>query len=968
MLRLHNTYTYCIKLSLILALCFWRLDAYSEYYPLRNFSEDDGFVQNEIYSIGQDKDGLIYLATDMGLYLYDGIRFKLLKNDPRVDNNVVLGIMRLNDEINVCQTLGGKVYYIKNGKVISWLIDDLIGEMDIRGVSIARKINSTTAMVTCGFSRHFYILNFDERGLKNKKKINLPEGFKIAAGDADASGCWFICDSACKPVALYYDHEKSTYDHIPIPFDNISRVERTGDSTLIIHGDGLTGFYTVKGPHLKLRKRFFGWNINNTLTDYSGDIWICSSDGLRHIVNDTITETYFSGMVVNTIFQDRDSNLWVGTVGNGVFLLTPRKGRLAGRFQKNHTFCITGNGDVKLFGGRNRIGLINAQSEISFYELEEDIKRGRGFINDMAFVDSNHVALAGDQGIFMINIHNNSVHNRKNLRVTAGKAVIWDGEKLWCGTHADLGYFEKKSGLHRTIKETRVYALERDDEGMIWCASQSGLFKVEATSPHRILNISSDSCLINDLLYRNEKMFVATTCGSYYLDKSNHATKTWIIEGINCLKLDAYEDKLVFATPFGLYCYAQINGKYRFLRNYGKEQGLVSNIINDIQIDGDSIWVVTSKGINVLPWQTSNCQKPRNVNILSVSSLGTGLKPSAPIRLNSDSRQLSIEFASAVFGQTPLYEYRFLPNSSKWIKTEDNKLVFSKLNPGSYTFEVRNLVEGNGSVGPVSSLNISVVPEIYETNLFRLFLIVIVVLSIIVFTIFRVNEINRRQYEKSKREQRLNQLELEAIKAQMNPHFIHNCLNSIHFAILKKQEDAAQQVASFSRLMRTTMDFSRLDIVSMEEEVYYLEQYLLMEKLRFKETLQYKITRTGVDMVCDKIPTMMIQPFIENSIKHGMVPGRALLIELNFENANGVLICTIEDNGRGFNPARRKMKKELHGITLSRARAEMYNKIYNYNISIEISDKRQIDPTKEGAKVVVTIPSVKAPTDVRSQS
>lgn len=211
---------------------------------------------------------------------------------------------------------------------------------------------------------------------------------------------------------------------------------------------------------------------------------------------------------------------------------------------------------------------------------------------------------------------------------------------------------------------------------------------------------------------------------------------------------------------------------------------------------------------------------------------------------------------------------------------------------------------------------------------------------------------------------KLSELELKAIKAQMNPHFIFNCLNSIQLFIMQKHDELAQEYLSdFSLLIRQTLEMARLNFVSLEEEIRYLQTYLRLEKMRFEERMDYEIhVDPKIDPDRTEIPTMLLQPYVENAVKHGINhPIHKGKIRIHFQEKEDLLICTIEDNGIGIKRTRAMgmdnfRKHLIAGMELSRMRAEWINKLFHTDIQIEVIDKEEKFGDMSGTLVQIVVP------------
>ena len=210
--------------------------------------------------------------------------------------------------------------------------------------------------------------------------------------------------------------------------------------------------------------------------------------------------------------------------------------------------------------------------------------------------------------------------------------------------------------------------------------------------------------------------------------------------------------------------------------------------------------------------------------------------------------------------------------------------------------------------------------------------------------------------------------ELKALKAQMNPHFIFNALNSIQeYIILNKKDLAGDYLGKFADLMRKYLDHSDAGYITLHEEVDSLNMYLELESLRFEESLEYTIkTAASIDQEFIKIPTMLIQPYVENALKHGLLhllENRKLTIFFSQESEHAIQ-CIITDNGIG-RAASAKIQEQRGAIHQSFAtqatenRLELLNQTQIQKIGVHISDLYNDDGTARGTKVQLDIPILK---------
>jgi two-component system, LytTR family, sensor kinase len=231
-------------------------------------------------------------------------------------------------------------------------------------------------------------------------------------------------------------------------------------------------------------------------------------------------------------------------------------------------------------------------------------------------------------------------------------------------------------------------------------------------------------------------------------------------------------------------------------------------------------------------------------------------------------------------------------------------------------------------------------------------------------------EAERRRKESEMLRLQASSLQLKALRAQMNPHFMFNALNSLQNYIA--DEFAAKYLAKFAKLMRMSLDYSEMEIISLEKEIEFLEDYLLInQKLRFQDRLQYQIT---VDEELEDdiigVPTMIVQPYIENAIEHGIKPKRGGLLKIEFKllDDEGIL-CIIEDNGIGRIKASELQKRDGYhkqhksrGTSITEKRLELLHNDRKDMFSVKIIDLQDpLSKEASGTRVEILIPIVEMP-------
>ena len=233
------------------------------------------------------------------------------------------------------------------------------------------------------------------------------------------------------------------------------------------------------------------------------------------------------------------------------------------------------------------------------------------------------------------------------------------------------------------------------------------------------------------------------------------------------------------------------------------------------------------------------------------------------------------------------------------------------------------------------------------------------------------HQLERNQQEAQMAQLRVASLQLRALRAQMNPHFMFNVLNAIQGLITSgRNNEAESYLAKFAKMMRHTLEYSDLEVVALEQEIEFLERYLdVNRKLRFRDRLHYQIIPPqGADLTDINVPTMILQPFVENAIEHGIRPRQAgnLRIEFHLSDDGHTLRCVIEDDGVGYNKGREKQKEgaafqshRSRGMDITRERLTLLHQLQKHEAGdfIRISDLGESSGgQRSGTHVEVLLP------------
>ncbi len=301
-------------------------------------------------------------------------------------------------------------------------------------------------------------------------------------------------------------------------------------------------------------------------------------------------------------------------------------------------------------------------------------------------------------------------------------------------------------------------------------------------------------------------------------------------------------------------------------------------------------------------------------------------------------------------------------NDLKWHSMEEMTISMYNMSPGDYTIKVRQKYDSD----QIFVLKVFIKPPWWETWWFYgLFLTSVLFAGFLIYK-KRVADIRDEEAEKNRIKQRISQIEMTALRAQMNPHFIFNCLNSINrFILINDTETASTYLTKFSRLIRMILDASKEEFVTLESELESLKLYIGMESMRFQESFEWKIiVEEQIQTHHLIIPPLLLQPYVENAIWHGLMqapPDWGIKkLDIHIYKMNDATIIEIIDNGIGRNKAgilksKTSNQHKSHGISLTEERLKLMQILQGSESGIHIEDLYDAQNNPCGTKVKIIL-------------
>tara|TARA_B110000027_G_C16120947_1_gene302927 strand:+ start:882 stop:3815 length:2934 start_codon:yes stop_codon:yes gene_type:complete len=946
-------------LALVSFILMMGFASHSQKYSFVAYSTEEGLPQSQVTAIGQGNEGYLWVGTLGGLAQFNGKEFITFSSHDGLWNNRVHFISSIDDVLWVGHD--GGISLIKNKKIKSF---GFTGDDQSRKVSAIVKFNKRILVCTA------------EGGLFEFKDDKL---VKILVTNQDIDR---IRSAYVHKNELYLATRGGVLKTIDLSnFNLIPELEATS-------------FYGVTGDDKQLvfarrsgaiicmdlkTKEFKTYDLDTLIVkgcylDKDEQIWVNAVEGIVRIKKDgeTLLLNQTNGLPVNKtscFFQDNTSNIWVGSKGKGIFrfpglsfqYFDQSTGFLSdlflNGFQKN-------NGDF-YFGTFDK-GIVkkDKSGRISRFETGEEfvwasVQNVNGLdwfgcegsllsfdANDKVTTYKDHDGLPGEKIASFYRIDDQSMY------ISGNKGVVLYNK----GTFTKMG--TRDSEYLGTVRDIEIV------DGVIYCVSNLGLFVYRNNNFHPVNDVKSLLYSIEADIYGN--LWLGAEEGLFLL-KNGKVSQVKLLEddpGSNFINFINHRDKVLYVgTNNGLFVVSNLNGKIQYTR-YGIGDGipdLETNLNSGFfDLKGD-FWFGTASGLVSFQKDVERLKpSPPRVNLVSIlmnyqkfdynqysddlDEDGFPKKMTFPYSKNS--LIFKLDGVSLVHHRELKYQFWLVGLNDYWSPLSDvPTFTFANLADGDYILKMR-AVDIDGRISEEIIIPFVINAAFYKT--WWSILICIIVSGAIILLIFRlrlrrVNELNEQ--EKLMFKSKLLSLEQKSVNASMNRHFIFNALNSIQYFINTQDRLSANKyLTNFAQLIRKNLDTATTDhnTISLEEEIARLKLYLSLESMRFQGRFEYEITTEDIDLESIMIPAMIMQPFIENSIIHGILPDEDIkgLISINMKVINNILEITIDDNGIGVNQSISRKSRfdgdhRSQGMEITLNRIDLIRKVSNQRISME---------------------------------
>jgi ligand-binding sensor domain-containing protein/anti-sigma regulatory factor (Ser/Thr protein kinase) len=986
----------CVVRYLLLSYLLVRVCAVSGQQArlfFENYSSDQGLSQNSCYTIAQDADGFMWFGTQDGLNRYDGKQFRvyLPQNEigKKLPSNYISSLF-FDSRKNLLWvgTIGGICIYDPK-KDLLLKITDLFSQAGLLATVPVKKIVSFK-------ENEYWILTFN-RGLLhfNTASQQLTPYFDDDANRAKVSSIvmhdgkviaatlqqlfWLRPEkTGYKKDTLLNGHlfpeikEMYSYDEklwvgnlsggcftvdeldniqpFPTNASGIGCFATDAGNNLWIgtRGTGIVqynpaGNRMIFAAHDKYDNRSLGKNfVLSLFKDRQGIVWcglsgsgIAKYDPLKYqfktISSEPTNPNSLPDNMVFDIYKASNNKYYIGTQNRGFSEFNPATGQFytwpqSSKFGavNNTIYDIAEDNNKNMWiaswGGLMKVDLDT--KEISF-DKEENLLTAKKLYSIHKLKNADSLFITGENGPVFFSLKEKKwqpcADNLLQANAFIGRSIYEDDkDMLWiCTVGAGLVKYDYKKQQFEIIEPVKKYAVYARhllrDGNLFWIATDNGIVLYNHVTgkvqQHIAINGANASNVCYSILKDNQGFYWASTnTGLYRIHPKNYSIHNYDLG--NGLSFLEYNTACALKENDGSLLFGGVGGITQFNPQHLKENNF------------SPLPLITGIEVNDMAWREDSAASTAKV-----------------LSFNHRQNFITIHFAVNNFSNhnKNSFAYRMLGLSENWINIGNRNFAnYTSLPHGDYTFQLKSAnSDGKWSAG-ITSLKIIIHPPWWQTWWFRVAALLSIA-AIITFLVRRRIKVIRHEAELK---QQIAETEMMALRAQMNPHFIFNCINSIDALIQSNDKyHATVYLNKFAKLIRNILDSSKQNTVSLAKDLETLQLYIDLEQLRNENKFKAEI-RADEGLLRDdyKVPPLIVQPYVENAILHGLrnrMDDKGELI-VSVSRQHDRLEYIIEDNGVGIEAGTQAAQKQnkSYGMQMSKDRVKLFNKEENASVSV----------------------------------
>ena len=1002
-------------LLILLVLIGFSTKSSAQNYNFQYLTIQKGLPQSQVFAICFDSNDYSWIGTQGGgVAIFNGDEYQYLTKQDSLLSNRVYNILQIENEMWIACKGGVSVFSLNGQFIKNYRLPN--------SIDLAQSVIRFSDEIWVGTNQGVYFINNEDKLEKYTINPSLTDlnVFSFLIDDTGKNPIWAITSKGLfnisNPLNKLNTNRglNSNYATTTVNYKN---------GWLIgMYGGGVQIYDREKGISTPNALSFLKNGIVLDVLVNQNEVWIGTMNQGVFVWNSESNEIKnynvengLSNNHVRTLVKDKWGNIWIGTSGGGISIFNNSpflEYNKSNGLNSNYIYAIVKDQTNNLWVSTEGTGVVrlNDTSTVLF-----DEEFGYKSVKTRAlFEDENGNIWFGSEGeglgVWMKNDGLDTIYTFKNsngLRNSWIKSFAQSPRtsSVFVGTSEDIYYVTNMSDFPANIKfnklnnpniPNRITQLCFDKNGTLYFSSDKGIGKVvpNRNEPKnwKTTLLTKPNLSFRSVTVKNDILFGGSTDkGVIKIDLKNENSTEWIttekwLNSNNIYQLTWSKNELWVGTEKGL-CRLFLDSIHQITSHkyYQYEDGFegVETNVNASYVDAENnLWFGTTNGLFSFNGTVSNQEQKlpptfrlTDVQLFYESILNTEYarffnhpNPDSILVLPHDKNHIgfNLEAIHYSFSKQIKYRWKLKGADKNWTPpTKNTTATYGNLAPGKYTFLAQVSIDNTWDAEPLE-FKFEIETPYWDTLWFKLSYIIgsIIVGGLIIFVIYkRFKSKNKALRDKLEMERSLLELEQKALRLQMNPHFIFNALNSIHnLIILNDSAKARYALSKFSKLMRMVLENSREKLISIDDEVDTLENYVQLEKLTTQNEFEFEIEiDENLDTNEPILPPLMIQPFIENAIIHGfkniMHDGK---LKVSFKLIDEhILQITIDDNGIGRKNASQinAQKENYHKSTALQVTQERLSNINSKpNFSpFQIIDKSDENGVAMGTTIVIQI-------------
>ncbi len=940
-------------------LCLLSLCANAQHFPFVHYGTEEGLPDANVYDLIETKEGDLLIATERGAVIFDGLSF--VNFDARKEHVYTGSIIRVFQDDTGAVWLGShkngiftgqrnrisstgiftptaQALAVRNQKI--YIHGDKIQTIDLQNNTIKTlsESNSTDQLIA-GKDQSLYLLHgrmvsaIDSSGIA-RKILSHPDGMSFISCEPQQNGNLLL--SAAGGIMMWDGNELATLATLP---------EETQPNNL--HQDRMGRIW---------------------FSDQHSGIYVLEHGSIHNLGKNLDLDR----LTVTKIMEGSRGNIWVTTKGSGIY-----------RFHHTYLRCFDQkegyDGGIihRIVNTADGRAIIAANEDL--YLLDKSELNAAGFTccilnQDLTILDSSHIAMATHD-------RSKSYPGEENLEAFGftfkpylAYATAISDSTLYLSYYANLIESRKSEERNILIQEGEDFTHRTNcllaDSNRLWQGTSKGLRLVDTNG-----NVLKDWTLGNDPNRSDQmelevKELMVVENEVWVLQDQQvlrvHRTNFQVLEpmlldrpvtGMNAMTIDL-DGRLWIGSTSGLYCFE--NDSLQLLLH--QNNGLVSSYVTSLAYEptANQMLIGTNKGLNTLnmaQWQAHKEEKPEvNVGLIAADSDTLHLSKSEVPRI-SDRALLKVHFNARHLSEAGQLFYRYTLDGVDLGLSREDHINLSSLETGEHVLQAQVKTTNSDWSAP-ATVSFQVARPWYRSSLF---------FASLAFSALAIGLIVRLRIQHQSHQQRvsmiearleINRLQQRSLQALMRPHFSSNVIAAVRQSLKTDDRLSADTAMSqLSQLMRTNLEMAQAETVSIQNEVEWLKTYIELERFARGAHWNFELeVDSALSIHQVHIPPMLIQPFVENAIVHGMSSAEPWL-QIQFTRVKETCVVVVTDNGPGINPDN---KQEQHGhtsysISLVQERLAMLTQLNNKPFTCELRSGRP-DGEAFGTEVTLTLP------------